>query len=56
MRLRIGDYRVLFRRLTTAEVGRDRDRATENGILVSRVINRRDLDRAVRSLPAEMGP
>lgn len=56
LRLRVGDYRVIFRRLSPAEVGRlDPYRGTEPGILVERVINRRDLDRAVRSLPGESG-
>ncbi len=56
LRLRVGDYRVIFRRLTPAEVRRlDLSGATETGVLVERVISRRDLDRAVRSLPAEAG-
>lgn len=56
LRLRVGDYRVIFRRLTPAEVGRlDLSRVTATGILVERVISRRDLDKAVRSLPAEGG-
>lgn len=45
LRLRAGDWRVLYRPLST-------DEATEQGPgwLVARVINRRELDRAVRSL------
>jgi mRNA-degrading endonuclease RelE of RelBE toxin-antitoxin system len=40
-RLRVGDFRVLYRELTAEEGG---------GWLVARVVNRRDLERAVRSL------
>ena len=49
-RLRIGDYRVLFRTLDAAEIaaiGIEDD----TGILVARIVHRRDLERAVASLP-----
>ena len=46
-RLRIEDYRVLFRTLDADEIGiKD-----ATGILVARIVHRRDLDRAVASLP-----
>ena len=38
MRLRSGDWRVLYR-------------STGDGLHVARVVNRRDLERAVRTLP-----
>ena len=45
---RVGDYRVLFRPMTSAEAaGRDDIR----GYLVARIVNRRELHRAVTSLP-----
>ncbi len=44
-RLRVGDWRVLYRPLSDAETG-----SGDPGILVARVVNRRDLLRAVRSL------
>jgi mRNA-degrading endonuclease RelE of RelBE toxin-antitoxin system len=47
-RLRIGDFRVLYRQLTQRElVALERVGA---GILVARIVNRRELERAVRSL------
>lgn len=42
LRLRIGDWRVLYRPLSETEGG--------PGLLVARVVNRRDLLRAVRTL------
>lgn len=41
LRLRVGDWRVLYRPLTDTEA------ADGSGLLVARVINRRDLLRAV---------
>ena len=43
LRLRVGEQRVLYRPLSTSE-------AVEGGVLVARIINRRELDRAVRTL------
>jgi mRNA-degrading endonuclease RelE of RelBE toxin-antitoxin system len=47
LRLRLGDYRVLFRPLTVREC---RDLEVERGYLIARVVDRRDLDRAIRTL------
>lgn len=48
LRLRIGTLRLIFRRLTTEE---SRSRAIRgHGYLVERVVDRRDLDEAVRPL------
>ena len=44
-RLRVGDWRVLYRPLSDAETG-----GGDPGILVARVVNRRDLLGAVGSL------
>lgn len=44
-RLRVGDWRVLYRPLSDAETG-----GGDPGILVAPVVNRRNLLRAVRSL------
>ena len=49
-RLRIGDYRVLFRMLDTDEIAAIGIKDTA-GILVARIVHRRDLERAVASLP-----
>jgi mRNA-degrading endonuclease RelE of RelBE toxin-antitoxin system len=43
LRMRVGDWRVLYRPLLENETG-------GSGLLVARVINRRELERAVRSL------
>jgi mRNA-degrading endonuclease RelE of RelBE toxin-antitoxin system len=84
LRLRVGDYRILYRPLTQAELedlelskglgkllkqgtppeelgkelgklihgrSRRRRRRAEAGYLVARIVHRRDLDRAVRTLP-----
>jgi mRNA-degrading endonuclease RelE of RelBE toxin-antitoxin system len=81
LRLRVGDYRILYRPLTPFEVKtlqdqreisalvkehRDPEQLTEKlsettrrrarqplqaGFLVARIVHRRDLDRAVRTLP-----
>lgn len=50
LRLRSGDWRVLLRPLDAAEL-RDVGGAAERGFLVARIVNRRDLERAVTSLP-----
>ena len=44
-RLRVGDYRVLYRRLESNEVA-----GSEAGWLVARIVHRRDLERAVSTL------
>jgi mRNA-degrading endonuclease RelE of RelBE toxin-antitoxin system len=44
-RLRVGDYRVLYRAVDAGEVGDSRARW-----LVARVVHRRDLERAVSTL------
>lgn len=54
LRLRVGDYRILYRPLTRDElkaVSRKRKRRAEAGYLVARIVHRRDLERAVRALP-----
>jgi len=48
LRLRIGSLRVILRRLTTEESRSRRIRG--HGYLVERVVDRRDLDKAVRTL------
>lgn len=45
LRLRVGDWRVLYRPLTTTEA------ADQPGLLIARIINRRDLLKAVATLP-----
>jgi mRNA interferase RelE/StbE len=45
LRLRVGDWRVIYRPLTEAET---KDHGP--GVLIARVVNRRDLLRAVRTL------
>jgi mRNA-degrading endonuclease RelE of RelBE toxin-antitoxin system len=48
LRMRVGDYRLLFRRLHPEEV---RDLGREGaGFLVARIVNRRDLELAVQTL------
>ena len=49
LRLRVGDFRVLYRPLTPEEV-RAVPGSALAGFLVARVVNRRDLDRAIESL------
>lgn len=54
LRLRVGDYRVLYRPLNRDElkaVSRKRKRRADAGYLVARIVHRRDLDRAIRVLP-----
>lgn len=45
-RLRTGDWRILYRPLAGDEV----PAGAERGFLVARVVNRRDLEKAVRKL------
>ena len=49
LRLRMGDVRVIFRPLTTEEL-RVLPSSPSAGFLVARVVNRRDLDRAIETL------
>jgi hypothetical protein len=42
-RLRVGDWRILFRPLSSQE-------SPSGGYLVARIVNRRELERAVREL------
>jgi mRNA-degrading endonuclease RelE of RelBE toxin-antitoxin system len=49
LRLRVGDFRIVYRPLTSIELQAIRPRATA-GFLVARIVNRRDLDRAIGSL------
>lgn len=47
-RLRIGEYRVLFRPMTAGEAA---NKNADRGFLVARIVNRQDLHRAVANLP-----
>lgn len=54
LRLRVGAYRILYRPLSVEElatVGRRRGGQAEAGYLVARIVHRRDLERAVDTLP-----
>lgn len=54
LRLRVGNYRILYRPFTREElnaVSRRRKRRAEAGYLVARIVHRRDLERAIRALP-----
>ena len=51
LRLRHGDYRVLYRALTPGEL-RDREVDNDRGFLVERVIDRKALERAAATLPS----
>jgi hypothetical protein len=48
--LRSGDWRVLLRPLSVRELA-DVANAATRGFLVARIVNRRDLERAVATLP-----
>ena len=48
-RLRAGSYRILFRMLGAEELA-ELDVADTEGILVARVVHRRELERAIASL------
>lgn len=50
LRLRSGDWRVLLRPLNAPELADVAGTATR-GFLVARIVNRRDLERAVATLP-----
>jgi mRNA-degrading endonuclease RelE of RelBE toxin-antitoxin system len=50
LRLRSGDWRVLLRPLSAPELA-DIANAGTRGFLVARIVNRRDLERAVATLP-----
>jgi mRNA-degrading endonuclease RelE of RelBE toxin-antitoxin system len=50
LRVRRGEYRVLYRPLTDSEL-RALDASEHAGFLVERVIDRRDLERAASALP-----
>lgn len=50
LRLRSGDWRVLLRPLSAAELADVAGTAT-SGFLVARIVNRRDFERAVATLP-----
>lgn len=50
LRLRSGDYRVLYRPLTTKELRALKARERK-GFLVERVVDRRELERAAARLP-----
>jgi len=65
LRLRVGNYRILYRPLTPEElkvVSRRRRQRAAAGYLVARIVHRRDLERAVytlptsRSIPRSPGP
>lgn len=49
LRMRVGDYRILFRSLTAAELA-DLGREEPTGWLIARVVHRSELERAVRGL------
>jgi mRNA interferase RelE/StbE len=48
-RLRIGPYRVLYRPITREELGAV-GRTYQQGVLIERVVHRRDLETAAKSL------
>jgi len=48
-RLREGDWRIIFRPLSPAEARR-LGIANDEAILIARIVNRRDLERAIRTL------
>jgi mRNA-degrading endonuclease RelE of RelBE toxin-antitoxin system len=50
LRLRSGDWRVLLRPLSAAELA-DVEGTAARGFLVARIVNRRELARAVATLP-----
>jgi mRNA-degrading endonuclease RelE of RelBE toxin-antitoxin system len=49
LRMRVGDYRILFRPLTADELA-DLGREEPTGWLVARVVHRSEFERAVRGL------
>lgn len=50
LRLRSGDYRIIFRALTAAELKGVGAATGQEGFLVERIVNRRELLRAVETL------
>lgn len=50
LRVRVGNWRVLFRPLSSDELA-DAVGTAERGFLVARIVDRRDLERAVATLP-----
>lgn len=51
LRMRVGDWRIIYRPLTREELERWReDKVQTEGYLIARIVNRRDLDRALRTL------
>jgi mRNA-degrading endonuclease RelE of RelBE toxin-antitoxin system len=53
LRLRRGEYRALYRPLTSSEL-RALNAQEQAGLLVERVIDRRDLERAAATLPTKI--
>jgi mRNA-degrading endonuclease RelE of RelBE toxin-antitoxin system len=51
LRLRRGEYRVVYRPLTAAELGRLKANEAA-GFLVERIVDRRDLEKAAATLPS----
>jgi hypothetical protein len=55
LRLRVGDWRLLYRALDDgelAELARIRGEPVESGtVFVERIVNRRDLERVIAALP-----
>jgi hypothetical protein len=49
LRLRVGDWRIVYRPLTRAELKR-LGAVESEGYLVARIVNRRDLERTLRTL------
>lgn len=52
LRLRLGDYRVIFRRMSDEELGEAGrwESDVAGGFVIDRIIHRRDLDKAVSTL------
>jgi mRNA-degrading endonuclease RelE of RelBE toxin-antitoxin system len=50
LRLRVGDWRILYRPLTREELDRLKLGEQPEGYLVARIVNRRDLERTLRTL------
>jgi mRNA-degrading endonuclease RelE of RelBE toxin-antitoxin system len=50
LRLRVGDWRIIYRPLAREELDRVRVGDEAEGFLVARIVNRRDLERTLRTL------
>lgn len=50
LRMRVGDWRLIYRPLTQEELLECREGEETEGFLVARIIHRRDLDRTLRTL------